>query len=281
MEKSALGKGLSALIPENVKLEKGESIAYLNPSQIKKNTLQPRKHFGKEELEDLISSIKERGVLQPLLVRRKGEGFELIAGERRLRAAEFLKIDQVPVIIKSASDEEALILALIENIQREELNAIEEAQAFKQLIDNFNFTQDVVAQQVGKNRTTVTNILRLLTLPQEIQESISSGAFSMGHARTILGLKEESKQKKFWKKTLSKGLSVRELENLVRVESEGQPRKKKRSQSSDPYVAPIEEDLQRTLGTKVRITAQKKRGKIIIEYYSPDDLERIVHIIKK
>ena len=281
MEKSALGKGLSALIPENVTLEKGEGIAYLSPSQIKKNTLQPRKHFGKEELEDLVSSIKERGVLQPLLVRKKGEGFELIAGERRLRAAESLHIDKVPVIIKTASDEEALVLALIENIQREELNAIEEAQAFKQLIDNFNFTQDVVAQQVGKSRTTITNILRLLTLSQEIQDSISSGEFSMGHARTILGLKDSSAQKKFWKKTLSKSLSVRELESLVRIESEGQPHKKKTTQTSNPYVAVVEEDLQKTLGTKVRITAQKKRGKIVIEYYSPDDLERIVNIIKK
>ena len=282
MEKSALGKGLSALIPENVNLEKGETIAYVNTSHIKKNTLQPRKEFDQEKLSDLISSIKEKGVLQPLLVRRSGDQYELIAGERRLRAVQSLNIDKVPVIVKVASDQEALVLALIENIQREELNAIEEAKAFKRLIDEFSFTQDVVAQSVGRNRTTVTNILRLLALPDEIQKSISAGSFSMGHARAILSIKDESKQKALWKKTLDKGLSVREIESLVKVEGDGQGKKKKVSlDSKDRYVVELEEDLQRTLGTKVRIKAQKKRGQVVIEYYSPDDLERIIHIIKK
>ena len=282
MEKSALGKGLSALIPENVSLEKGESIAYINTSRIKKNTLQPRKEFDQEKLSDLISSIKEKGVLQPLLVRQSGDQYELIAGERRLRAAQSLNIDKVPAIVKIASDQEALVLALIENIQREELNVIEEAKAFKQLIEEFDFTQDVVAHSVGRNRTTVTNILRLLTLPEEIQKSISAGSFSMGHARAILSLKNESKQKALWKKTLDKGFSVREIESLVKVEGEGQGKKKKISQENrDRYVVDLEEDLQRALGTKVRIKAQKKRGQVVIEYYSPDDLERIIHIIKK
>ena len=282
MEKSALGKGLSALIPENVSLEKGESIAYINTSRIKKNTLQPRKEFDQEKLSDLISSIKEKGVLQPLLVRQSGDQYELIAGERRLRAAQSLNIDKVPAIVKIASDQEALVLALIENIQREELNVIEEAKAFKQLIEEFDFTQDVVAHSVGRNRTTVTNILRLLTLPEEIQKSISAGSFSMGHARAILSLKNESKQKALWKKTLDKGFSVREIESLVKAEGEGQGKKKKISQENrDRYVVDLEEDLQRALGTKVRIKAQKKRGQVVIEYYSPDDLERIIHIIKK
>ncbi|MDP8265327.1 MAG: ParB/RepB/Spo0J family partition protein [Candidatus Aceula meridiana] len=279
MEKGALGKGLSALIPENVKLENGESIAYLSPKQIKKNTMQPRKNFRQEQLADLVSSIKERGVLQPLLVRQKEDGYELIAGERRLRAAETLNIEKVPVIIKNATDQEALVLALVENIQREELNPIEEAQAFKRLVEEFNLTQDVVAQSVGKDRTTITNILRLLSLPAEIQQSISTGTFSMGHARTLLAIKDLSKQKALWKKTINNGLSVRELENLTRGEGQTKIRKA-RGEKGDPYIASVEEDLQRALGTKVRLKAQKKRGTIVIEYYSHDDLDRIIKIIK-
>jgi len=280
MEKSALGKGLSALIPENLKSDKDESIAYVQVSQIKKNTFQPRKEFKEEKLSDLISSIKEKGVLQPLLLRKKGDGYELIAGERRLRAAQSLNIEKVPAIIKSATDQEALVLALIENIQREELNPIEEAKAYRRLVEDFNFTQDHVAQSVGKDRTTVTNMLRLLALPEEIQQSISLGEFSVGHARTILAVKDKNKQSLLWKKTIEKGFSVRELENIVKAEDSAQEgRRKIGSEKKDPYVVSIEEDLQRALGTKVRISSKKKRGKIIIEYYSNDDLDRIIKAI--
>ncbi|MFA6378203.1 MAG: ParB/RepB/Spo0J family partition protein [Candidatus Omnitrophota bacterium] len=280
MEKSALGKGLSALIPENLKSDKDESIAYVHVAQIQKNTLQPRKEFKEEKLSDLISSIKEKGVLQPLLLRRKGDGYELIAGERRLRAAQFLKIEKVPAIIKSATDEESLILALIENIQREELNPIEESKAYKRLVEDFGFTQDHVAQSVGKDRTTVTNMLRLLSLPDEIQLSISSGDFSVGHARTILSVKDKTRQSFLWKKTISKGLSVRELENIVKSEDSAQEgRRKPGAEKKDPYVVSVEEDLQRALGTKVRLVTKKKRGKIVIEYYSNDDLDRIIKVI--
>ena len=280
MEKSALGKGLSALIPEPLRSDSDESIAYIHISQIEKNTFQPRKEFNEEKLADLISSIKEKGVLQPLLVRRKAEGYELIAGERRLRAAQALGIEKVPAIIKSATDQDALILALIENIQREELNPIEEAKAFKQLVDDFEFTQDYVAQSVGKDRTTVTNMLRLLTLPNEIQETISSGQFSVGHARTLLSVKDKAQQTAMWKKTLAKGLSVRELETLVKTEGGAQEGKRKiGSERRDPYVVSVEEDFQRALGTKVRLVSKKKRGKIIIEYYSNDDLDRIIKLI--
>jgi ParB family chromosome partitioning protein len=280
MEKSALGKGLSALIPENLKSDTDESIAYVQISQIKKNTLQPRKEFKEEKLSDLISSIKEKGVLQPLLLRRKGDGYELIAGERRLRAAQSLNIEKVPAIIKSATDQESLILALIENIQREELNPIEEARAYRRLVEDFNFTQDHVAQSVGKDRTTVTNMLRLLALPEEIQKSISSGDFSVGHARTILSVKDKARQSFLWKKTIDKGFSVRELENIVKSEDSAQEGKRKiGAEKKDPYVVSVEEDLQRALGTKVRLATKKKRGKIIIEYYSNDDLERIIKAI--
>ena len=280
MEKSALGKGLSALIPENYKSDSGESIAYVRVSEIQKNNFQPRKEFKEEKLSDLVASIKEKGVLQPLLLRKKDDGYELIAGERRLRAAQSLNIEKVPAIIKSATDQESLILALIENIQREELNPIEEAKAYRRLVEDFNLTQDHVAQSVGKDRTTVTNMLRLLALPEEIQQSISSGNFSVGHARTLLSVKDKGKQSLLWKKTMEKGLSVRELENIVKSQDSAQDGKRKPgAEKKDPYVVSVEEDLQRALGTKVRLVTKKKRGKIVIEYYSNDDLDRILKVI--
>ncbi len=280
MEKSALGKGLSALIPENFKSDTDESIAYVNISQIQKNNFQPRKEFKEEKLSDLVSSIKEKGVLQPLLLRKKGDGYELIAGERRLRAAQSLNIEKVPAIIKSATDEESLVLALIENIQREDLNPIDEAKAYRRLVEDFSFTQDHVAQSVGKDRTTVTNMLRLLTLPEEIQKSIVDGAFSVGHARTILSVKDRMRQTFLWKKTIDKGFSVRELENIIKSEESAQEGKRKvGAEKKDPYVVSVEEDLQRALGTKVRLVTKKKRGTIVIEYYSNDDLGRIIKAI--
>ena len=172
-------------------------------------------------------------------------------------------------------------MALVENIQREELNAIEEAQAFKKLIEEFNFTQDSVAQSVGKDRTTVTNILRLLRLPQEIQASISEGILSVGHARALLGIENSRLQKKVFDRTIRRGLSVRAVENLVRQEMEKNGQPKKASAQKDIYLAALEEELQKILGTRVRIENQQKRGKIVIEYYSPGDLERIAEVIKK
>ena len=282
MESRALGKGLSALIPERSAVSRSDTATQANVSDISENSLQPRSNYDDEKLAELVASIKEKGVLQPILVRPKGTGFEIIAGERRLRAAKVLKMEQVPVIIKEASDQEALVLALVENIQRQELNAIEEAQAFQRLIHEFNFTQDTVAQSVGKNRSSISNIVRLLKLPAEIQKSVFDGVLSEGHARTLLGVENVHEQKNLFEQTISKQLSVRELENLVKYGiKSGQRRAKKKSSSRESHLIALEEDLQKTLGTKVRIMAQKKRGKIIIEYYSPDDLERIRGIIKK
>src|SRR3990167_4742512 len=183
MEQRALGKGLSALIPEKAEVKAGEKVAEINIRSIKFNSQQPRKNYDDEKLQELISSIKEKGVLQPILVRPKGENYEVIAGERRLRAALALNLEKVPVVIRPASDQEALVLALIENIQREELNPIEEAQAFRKLIEEFSYTQESVAQSVGKDRSTITNLLRLLKLPQSIQEGIAKGVISEGHGR--------------------------------------------------------------------------------------------------
>ncbi len=283
MENRALGKGLSALIPDGASIQKGESVKFVRTIEIKENAFQPRTRFDSERLSDLISSIKEKGVLQPILVRKKDEGYEVIAGERRLRAARALAMDEVPVIIKTVNDQEALVLALVENIQREELNAIEEAHAFRRLIDDFKFTQDTVAQSVGKDRSTVANFLRLLRLSAEIQKAVADEKISMGHARALLGVEDTQIQKKLFERTVKSELSVRELENLIKPElnRSGKKRKTISTQQKDAYLAAIEEDLQKALGTKVRILAQKKRGKVIIEYYSSLDLDRIVEIIKK
>ena len=282
MEHRALGKGLPALIPQKQESQKSETITQLKTAEVKENAFQPRSYFDDEKLAELISSIKEMGVIQPILVRPKDGGYELIAGERRLRAARALNLEEIPVVVRNVSDQEALVLALVENIQREELNAIEEAQAFKRLIEEFQLTQDAVAQSVGKDRSTVANILRLLKLPQEIQQRVSDGTLSMGHARALVAVENAQEQLKFFQLAIQKGLSVRELENILKT---GIPRSarrtKTRAAAKDNYLVFLEEELQKTLGTKVRIQSQKKRGKIIIEYYSPEDLERISSIIKK
>ena len=278
MENRALGKGLSALIPEKT-FDKPESVNYVKINQVKENTFQPRQDFNNERLSDLIASVKEKGVLQPILVRKNGEHFEVIAGERRLRAARALGLEQVPVIIKSVNDQEALILALVENIQREELNAVEEAHAFRKLIEDFSFTQDSVAQSVGKDRATIANILRLLKLPEEIQKSISDGILTMGHARALLSIDNARLQKQVFERTVKKGLSVRAVEDLARREATKSGKKTKTQK--DIYAVALEEELQKVLGTKVRIEQNQKGGRLIIEYYSLSDLDRITEIIKK
>ena len=280
MENRALGKGLSALIPEKNLSPNVDLVFRVKLSEIKENSLQPRSVYDDNKLSDLILSIKEKGVLQPILVRFRDNGYEVIAGERRLRAARTLGMEEVPVIVKSVNDDEALVLALVENIQREDLNAIEEARAFNKLMLEFNFTQEKIAQSVGKDRSTVSNIIRLLKLPQVIQESVFDGRISEGHARALLGVENVHEQKKIFDETITKNLSVRELENMIRFRGDHR-RGKKKPHAKDSYLIALEEDLQKALGTKVRILAQKKRGKIVVEYYSPEDLERIRGVIKK
>lgn len=281
MENRALGKGLAALITENGSQKKQDVVRFVRTQSIADNALQPRTNYDEEKLAELIASIKEKGVLQPILVREKSpDVFEVIAGERRLRAARALQLSDVPVIIKQVSDQEALVLALVENIQREELNPIEEAQAFKKLVDDFEFTQDAVAQSVGKNRSTITNILRLLKLPDDIQKSIFDGVITEGHARALLSVENTAIQRELFEHAVSKGLSVRELEQLARTGLKPGHRRKMLKQK-DQNVAILEDELQKALGTKVRIMAKKKRGKIVIEYYSNEDLDRLIHIIKR
>ena len=277
MQKKVLGRGLSALMPEKP-VESGAKVVNLKIADIKESELQPRQEASPAKMAELKASIKEKGVIQPVLVRSAKGGYELIAGERRMRAAKELGFTQLPAIIKDVDDAEVLQLALIENIQREELNPLEEAQAYQQLITQFGFTQEKIGQMVGKNPSSISNTLRLLKLPQEIQAALRKGMISMGHARTILGLKGFAEQDRIFQRTMAQQLSVRELEVLVskRVTTG----RRKRSLARDAHIVALEEQLQRALGTKVRITAGRKRGKIVLEYYTNSDLERITNLLK-
>ena len=279
METRALGKGLSALIPDKVSKPGGE-VTFLKTELVQDNPFQPRTHYDENKLAELKASIKEKGILVPVLVRLKDGKYQVVAGERRLKAARSLSVQEIPAIVREVSDQEALVLALIENIQREELNPIEEAEAYKKLIEEFRYTQDMVAESVGKDRSTVTNLLRLLKLPAEIQQSVYDGGLSVGHARALLGVESPGEQKKFFDLVLKKGLSVRELEEIVRSGAKDSARRAKPRETRDRELAALEEQLQNALGTKVSIQARKKKGKIVIEYYSLDDLERIIARIK-
>jgi len=275
METRALGKGLSALIPDKVSKPGGE-VTFLKTELVQDNPFQPRTHYDENKLAELKASIKEKGILVPVLVRLKDGKYQVVAGERRLKAARSLSVQEIPAIVREVSDQEALVLALIENIQREELNPIEEAEAYKKLIEEFRYTQDMVAESVGKDRSTVTNLLRLLKLPAEIQQSVYDGGLSVGHARALLGVESPGEQKKFFDLVLKKGLSVRELEEIVRSGAKDSARRAKPRETRDRELAALEEQLQNALGTKVSIQARKKKGKIVIEYYSLDDLDRII-----
>jgi ParB family chromosome partitioning protein len=274
--KKALGKGLKALIgePQDFVRYEPSSSNHIDIDQIEPNPLQPREDFNDEKLAELASSIKADGVLQPILVRRAGEKFQIIAGERRWRAAQKAGLHSIPATIRKATDEEALKIALIENIQREDLNPIEQAHAYKALIDRHDLTQETLARYIGKNRTTITNTLRLLGLPDEAQAHVSRGTISMGHARALLGLEDSSAQIDLCERIVDEGLSVRQVEKLVK---KGVPARKKRSAPVvDPDVRRVEDELQRALGTKVRIRSTGKRGSLVISFSSPDQLEGII-----
>jgi len=295
VEKKALGKGLAALLgdKENQAYQKpvalfnkdksGErsGILYLDVKKVQAGRLQPRSEFDEEKLKDLVSSIKEKGLIQPIVVRKHKENYEIIAGERRFRAVKKLGIEKIPALMKDVDDREALVISLIENLQREQLNPMEEANAFKKLIDDFKITQDEVAQFIGKDKTTISNTLRLLRLPGEIQQHLKKGHISFGHAKAILSLDDDQKQLQLCRQIISNSLSVRELENIARIASPKLKRRMRKMQSKDPYVADLENQLQHILGTKVRIKAHKKRGKIVIDYYSMNDLDRILNFFKK
>jgi ParB family chromosome partitioning protein len=293
MEKKVLGKGLSALItnrpsnPDQIKeissleINPSGNVAYVKIISILENRFQPRQNYDESKLEELKASIKEKGVLQPILVRKQGDNYEVVAGERRLRAAKAIGLKEVPVIIKNVTDREALVLALVENIQREELNAIEEALGFKRLMEEFQFTQEAVAEAIGKDRSTITNLLRLLRLPEEIQKQVADAKISMGHARALLSLEDAAIQKKMAQVIINKGLSVRQVEDLVKKAHQGHNIIKAATKPKNRDIEILEEELRKILGTKVFIKDKKGKGKLTIEYYSLDDLDRILGVLRK
>ena len=282
MERKALGKGLSALIPEKSidSVVHKEEIIYVQSGQIKANPFQPREDFNPQSIEELAQSIREKGVIQPLLVRRRGDDYELIAGERRLRAANSLGLKEIPIIIREVTDQDSLELALIENIQREGLNPIEEAHAYQHLVDKFKVTQEKISEVLGKARVSITNTLRLLKLPHEIQEEMKKGRISFAHGRALLEIEDANHQRLLAQDIIAKGLSVRELESLIKTSRPKSFKRKMGQAQREPAVVILEEQLQHALATKVRISKRKKRGHINIEFYSSEDLERIVNVIK-
>lgn len=282
MERKALGKGISALIPEKATIgsEGKNEIIYVQSEQIKPNPFQPRENFDTQSIEELAQSIKEKGVIQPLLVRRKGDSYELIAGERRLRAANLLKLKEIPIIVKNVEDRDSLELALIENIQRQGLNAIEEAHAYQYLIEKFQVTQDKISEVLGKARVSITNTLRLLKLPQEVQEEIKKGRISFAHGRALLEIEDPNHLRRLAQDIISKDLSVRELENLIKSRRPKALKRRIGLSLRDPSLLAQEEQLQHILSTKVRISKRKKRGHILIEFYSQEDLERILNVLR-
>ncbi|MBI3592607.1 MAG: ParB/RepB/Spo0J family partition protein [Nitrospirae bacterium] len=274
--KTALGKGLEALLPE-----KGDEVIKLDISKIVPNEQQPRKVFRDEALKDLSESIKEKGVLQPVIVSRVGDGtFRLIAGERRWRASHLAGLKKIPALIKDVSSQDAIEIALIENIQREDLNPIETADALHRLIKEFNLTQEALAHRVSKDRATIANYLRILKLPDEIKSLINSSSLSLGHAKALLSIEGKQKQIQVAGEIIKSGLSVRETEALCKKLSEApQAKAKKKKKEKLPEVADLENKLTRALGTKVKIEHTDKKGKIEIEYYSLDELDRLLEIL--
>ncbi len=277
--KTALGKGLSALIPEK---EKGKTreILELDIKTIKPNEYQPRRVFKDSTLNELVASIKEKGIIQPIIVRKTANNlYQLIAGERRWRAAKMAGLASLPAIVKETTPAEALEIALIENIQREDLNPLETAEAFQRLINDFNLTHDDLSKKVGKDRATITNYLRILKLPPEIKKWIVEGSLSTGHAKALLQVENQRLQIEIAKKIIHKGLSVREAEILSKKGSSSISRTKRKTRK-DPQIASLEEKLMHSLGTKVRlIHKSNKGGKIEIEYYSLEELDRLLEIL--
>lgn len=281
----ALGRGLSALIPEKTEqAQEGSSQQEIDIQLIKDSRFQPRQNYAEPGLEELVASIKEKGILLPIVVRRVGEGFEVIAGERRLRAARKVGLKKVPVVVREASDQEAFILAIIENVQREDLNAVEKAKSYQRLVDEFNFSQEEIAKTVGKDRATISNLLRLLKLPDEIQKGLFENKISEGHARAILSVEDVNAQIVLYWEAVQKGLSVREVEARARLGAGASFKKSKNSKakSKDPEVLRLEEELRGLLGTKVVVeNSRKNKGRLIVEYYSLDDLDRILAVMRK
>ncbi len=292
--KGGLGKGLDSLIADrrpvavketgNASVEKEEKVDNKSPlmvklSEVEPNREQPRKHFDEETLQELADSIKKYGVIQPLLVEKKEKYYEIIAGERRWRAAKLAGLKEIPVVLKELSEQEKMEIALIENIQREDLNPIEEAQAYKRLLDEFHLKQEDVANSVSKSRSAITNTMRLLKLDERVQDMVAGEELSAGHARALLSISDVDKQYELALKIVEKGLSVREVEALLKKKP-AKEEKEEVNTAEELIYRNFENNLKELYGTKVSIKNQKGKGKIEISYYSVDELERILEMLQ-
>jgi ParB family chromosome partitioning protein len=280
VQRKALGKGLEALIPGmgEEKAAKSDGMLQVALDEIHPSPLQPRRLFDQGKIEELANSIRENGIIQPLIVKKGVDGFELIAGERRWRAAQQAGIEKVPVIVREDEEKNRLFLSLIENIQREDLNPLEEADAFQQIIDRFGYTQEEIGTRVGKSRTSITNTLRLLKLNKKIKDDLTQNKINMGHARAYLGLDSSAQQLEAHARVLRGSLSVRQTENLVkRMKRSGKEKPAGKKENQYEFVLT---ELRKRLGTKVAINTRGKRGKLIIEFYSSEELERIFELIR-
>ncbi|MFR8854094.1 MAG: ParB/RepB/Spo0J family partition protein [Oscillospiraceae bacterium] len=292
-KKGGLGRGLDALFadvpvkaPKETEVIKNredgdekDTVRYIKIHDIMPNANQPRKTFNEEKIEELAASIREHGIIQPIVVRKKSRGYEIVAGERRWRAAIKAELSQVPCLIRNLDDEQNMLIAIIENMQREDLNPIEEAEGLRQMTETFGMTQEQVSRSVGKSRPYITNSMRLLKLPEYIRESIADGRISAGHGRTLIAASDEDMRKSIWEKMIKEGLSVREAEKLA-AGSPGAKKRKPASKRKNPDVSRVEEDLKDIFGTKVSINAAGKKGKIEIEYYSGEELNRLIELLK-
>ena len=288
MNRKALGKGINALIPDfEMGVPKSTEQGMIQSrelliDEISPNRFQPRKYFDDDKLEELVKSISENGILQPVVVQKSVNGYELVVGERRWRASKKAGLKKIPAVIREVSDAQALELAIIENIHRQDLNPIEEAEAYARLADNFALNQEMIAKKVGKSRTAVANILRLLKLPRSIKEDMISGKLSMGHARALLGLEEARQAQALCKEIFKEDLTVRQTEKRVNKLKQTVPTKPASpADKKNIFFKDLEKELERKLGTKVEISPKKKGGKLVVTYYSDDDLERIQNLIGK
>jgi len=298
-KKGGLGRGLEALFADSVpvtrevkpaetaakpakksteKAEPAETVQYISIHDVKPNANQPRKVFDEEKIAELAASIKENGIIQPLIVRKKGKGYEIVAGERRWRASVKAELKEVPCIVRELDDEQNMLLAIVENMQREDLNPMEEAEGLNQMIAAYGLTQEQVSKSIGKSRPYIANSLRLLKLPTEIQDMISEGNLSAGHGRALVSVPDEARQTEIARKILKDGLSVRETEKLAAEKDE--PRKRRTRKPKDPDVARVEADLKEALGTRVNIKRTGRKGKIEIEFFSRDELERLIEMLE-
>jgi len=278
MVKRGLGKGLEALIPKN-ETNDSSIINEIEVNKIFPNLFQPRKEFNEEKLRDLKESIKKHGIIQPIVVRKVGNGYELVAGERRLRAVKELEIKKIPVVIKNFNNEKSLEIALVENIQREDLNLIDQANGFKRLMDEFSLTQQELAEATAKSRALISNTIRLLKLNQKIQKDITENRISFGHAKLLLGLEDEELQNLVCNKMIDNNLSVRESEKYIKNITKKSRKKFSVKTLTIENFPEVEERLRNTLGTKIKITYNGKKGQIAIDFYNKEDLRRITELL--